>query len=260
MTVTIEAELPELRDSYQILKPSRPTFDGYPLMKDKAQKIVKCVWTNSYGEKYGSIKYDGPAEVMNFAHQVFGTITMKMLAVYADGNEHHYREICNKLFPDKGYGHDIDCWRSLENRGLIAFSSTHARGLKFYKITDLGREVLRAVDANRPYFRVVHWFKMKGKDITVEMMKADLNGEESWKDTLPETVINMLEQLFNPASDMHKLGSCYRWMNNVVWLVKHNQEFFEKIVHPDVTDWLDSHKHYYGVEKFYKILDRVAEQ
>lgn len=237
-----------LHDSNNLLMPSTMAFEDFPLLEKFAQQTNAQV---NYWHYY--------KKALALAHATKGQVTMKMLLIYADGNEHSWQEVSTKLFPNNP-GKDIDCWRSLEERELITFSSKGKYGRKFYRITYFGREVLRVLDVNNVYFRVVRWFKLDEDKIIPAMMKADLNGEESWKDTLPESIIALLEALFNPTSKMHKLGSCYRWMNNVVWLVKHSQEFFEKIVHPDVTDWLDSHMHYYGVEKFYKILDKIAER
>jgi len=245
----------ELHDANEILEPSTRTFAGYPFLQTHAmmtREIYSCY--GNYNDPYGL------REAINLSHATAGLVAMKMLMMYADGNEHHWREISSKLFPDKGYGHDIDCWRSLIDRSLISFSSKHAHGMKFYKITSFGREVLDIIKANDPYFRVVRWFKIDEDEVIPAMMQADLQGEEAYRDAEPEAFINLLECLFNPGSGMRRLGSAYRWMNTVVRLIKTNCMFFEKFTMPEVTGWLDSHKHYYGIEKFYKILDKVAER
>ena len=144
---------------------------------------------------------------------------------------------------------------------MIEFSSKHSNGRKFYKITDFGREILKVVKANQVYFRVARWFKIKGEDICTAMMKADLNGEESWKDLLPETLTALLESLFNPASEIRLLGSAYRWMNNFMYLLKTNDDFYEKINNPDVLAWLQANKtKYSSIETFLKKFSRMQKK
>lgn len=235
----------DLHDNYGILDQSHSPLDGYPMLKKHSRKnrMVRFYDWHDNNKVKSRIDNYGLREAMNLAHATTGHVTMKMLKIFEDGNEHNYREIVEKLFPEKGYGHDIDCYRSLENRGMIEFSSKHSHGQKFYKITDFGQEILRVVQTNQVYFRVARWFKIKGEtDICTAMMKADLNGEESWKDLLPETLIAFLNALFNPNSEIHKLGSVYRWMNNFMYLLKTNDEFYEKIDCPEVLAWLQENK------------------
>lgn len=194
-------------------------------------------------------------------HATPSLVTMKMLKIYEDGNEHHYTDVCRELFPDKSYGHDIDCWRSLVKRGMISFSSKHSHGKMFYKISDFGREVLSIVEANRLYSRISRWFKVDDDDRCTAMMEADLRGEEAWKDLLPESFIELFEALFNPTSSLRRIGSCYRWMNNTVWLIKSNNEFYQKIDCPEVMSWLQEHKDIYrGIDKFLNIVYKAKKK
>ena len=251
-------DISNLHDNYKILEPGAFSSTEYPLLKSHSLKTI------SYGYgKLGKLGIDayGAREVANLIHSTSGHVTMQMLQIFEDGHEHNYREIVEKLFPEKGYGHDIDCYRILEKRKMIEFSSKHSHGMKFYTITDFGREMLRGVKANQVYFRVARWFKIKGEDICAAMMKADLNGEESWKDLLPETLIALLESLFNPASEIRLLGSAYRWMNNFMYLLMTNDEFYEKIDNPDVLAWLQANKaKYSSIETFLKKFSRMQKK
>ena len=250
-------DISNLHDNYKILKPGAFSSTEYPLLKSYSLKtrIIKDYFGESYLDSYGA------REVANLIHSTSSHMAMKMLQIFEDGHEHHYREIVEKLFPEKGYGHDLDCFRSLENRKMIKFSSKHSHGMKFYRITDFGREMLKVVKANQVYFRVARWFKIKGEDICTAMMKADLNGEESWKDLLPETLITLLESLFNPASEIRLLGSAYRWMNNFMYLLKTNDEFYEKIDNPDVLAWLQANKaKYSSIETFLNKFSRMQKK
>ena len=250
-------DISNLHDNYKILEPGELSSIEYPLLKSHSLKIrtFKDYWGTHYLDSYGA------REVANLIHSTSGQVTMRMLQIFEDGHEHHYREIVEKLFPEKGYGHDIDCFRSLEKYKMIEFSSKHSHGRKFYRITNFGREMLKVVKANQVYFRVARWFKIKGEDICTAMMKADLNGEESWKDLLPETLTALLESLFNPASEIRLLGSAYRWMNNFMYLLKTNDEFYEKIDNPDVLAWLQANKaKYSSIETFLKKFSRMQKK
>lgn len=232
----------DFHDNYGILEPRKICFINCPQLSMHAQlthRIEPHRWSSWTETKI--VNY-GLTESLNLIYATSGQVTMKMLKVYEDGNEHHYSEVCNAL--DLSYGHDIDCWRSLEKRGLIAFSSKHSRGKKYYRITPFGQEVLEIIAANQVYYRIARWFKIKG-DPTVEMMKADLAGEESWKDMLPETFNALLEALFNSSSRIRQIGSAYRWMNNLMYLLKTNPEFREKINNPETQAWIDGHINVY---------------
>lgn len=260
-------DISNLHDNYKILEPSALSLAGYPRLKAHAEKTrLLRYYDYTYGLDGSRVSREttrvenyGAREAANLIHATAGHVTMKMLKVYEDGNEHHYLEVCQHL--ELAPGHDIDCWRSLEDRGLISFSSKRDHGKKFYRITDLGQEVLRATRANQVYFRVARWFKIKGEDVCTAMMKADLNGEESWKDLLPETLEALLEALFNPASEIHALGSVYRWMNNFMYLLKNNDEFYEKIDCPEVHTWLQANKDKYSaVSRFLVKFARIQKK
>ena len=178
----------------------------------------------------------------NLVHSTHGKVTVKMLNFYRDGNEHHYRDICKALFPDKNIGHDYDIWKSLVKHHMIAFSSKHKHGSMFYKITPAGEEVLAVADANQPYYRVMRWYGMEEDEMISEMVKADLNGEEAYKDRDPETLIALLEELFNPSSKMRTLGSAYRWMNKVIDCLKRNSTFYDDMTSEEVMKWLEASK------------------
>ena len=246
----------DFHDSYGILPPRKPVFFNCPHLSalavktrpDPFYRIDSGPTTIEYGKKF--------AYCLMYALK--SRVTMKMLALYADDCEHHYEHICKQL--NIPYGNDIDCWRSLIDRELIALSSKSKTGKKFYKITSLGHEVLEIAEANQVYHRVARWFKVKG-DPTIEMMKADLNGEESWKDQLPEAYIDLLEALFNPASRVRQIGSAYRWMNNVMYLAKTSPDFLEKLYSPEVQAWLSAHVATWpGIAVFMKKIARFKQR
>jgi hypothetical protein len=246
-----------MRDSYKILEPTSTILTGFNKLDEYSRMRTReyDYWTHQY--KMTDSRQNKTAR--NLSYAVSGQVTMKMLAVYADGNEHHYDEVCQAL--DLAYGHDIDCWRSLIDRSMIGFSSKKAHGRKYYTITDFGKEVLRVVEANQVYFRVARWYKVKGEDVFTAMMKADLAGEESWKDLLPESLAALLDALCNPSSNIRQLGSAYRWMNNFMYLLKTNDEFYQKIDCPEVLSWLQQNESRYpAISRFLKIFNRMQKK
>ena len=254
-----KTNLDEFHDNYGILVPRGIYFIKCPCLTEhsmKSKQVRDTWWLDNSQNHYENY---GRREALNLAHATSSHITMKMLAVYRDGNEYHYHDVCKAL--NIAQGHDIDCWRSLVDRGLIAFSSKRSYGKQYFRITPFGQEVLEIVNANQVYYRVARWFKIKGDDVFTAMMKADLNGEESWRDLLPETINALLEALFNPQSRIHQIGSVYRWMNNFMYLVKSNREFLEKVNVPETRAWLDSHMTSYpGVATFLKKLARINKK
>lgn len=250
----------DFHDCYRILTPRSIYFLNCPCLSEHAAKTREVKKWNfiEHTCTIACVNY-GLQDALRLIHATSGKVTMKMLGVYRDRNEHHYNDVCDTLgFP---HGHDIDCWRSLVDRGLIAFSSKHAYGKRYYKITPFGEEVLGIVDANQVYYRVARWYKIKGEDVFTAMMKADLNGEESWKDLLPESINALLEALFNHQSRIHQIGSAYRWMNNFMYLVKSNNEFLEKVNAPETRSWLDEHKDKYAsIRIFLKKLDQINKK
>lgn len=251
-------------DSNNILKPSSNMLCGSNYAKLHAKMLVTktYTWPYSYNGKttnWADRPYECKVRALRFA--LPSQVVMKMLKVYGDGNSHSYQDVCRAL----GFyeGRDIDSWRSLIDIGAIDFSYKGPRGRQFFKITGLGREVLSIVNANNAYYRIVRWFKMKGSedDKIAAMMHADLNGEEAWKDMLPEAFIALLEALFNESSELHAIGSCWRWMNNIVSLMKNDASFFEKLDVPEVHAWLQSNAgNYYGIETFMSLMAKAKKK
>lgn len=239
------------KDSHGILEPSSSILKDCPLLCSKASKTKTYGWTDTV-----FYPYTRKIKALRFA--VASHVAMKFLLAYEDGNEHAYRDVTASL--SMPVGHDIDCWRSLCDLDMIALSSKGRYGLQYFTITDIGREVLSIVKANQVYWRIARWFKLDDDKVIQAMVQADLNGEESWKDLMPEAFTALLEGLFNPDSDLHRVGSCYRWMNNVMRLLKEKNEFFEKFNCPEVNAWLKENSHYYGIEKFSKKLANIAKK
>lgn len=243
-----------LKDSHNILNPTNQIMiNEFPCFNRYASSISPNTY-NSLSKTY-RIKNN----IYNFIHSTNGLITMKMLRVYEDGKEHSYFDICNRF--NFTYGHDIDCWKSLRTNQLIEFSSKHGHGREYYVITEIGKELIKILDINQAYYKIARWLKIKDEDERIRIsMQCDLQGEESWKDLMPESINALLENLFNPNSDMHNIGSCYRWMNNIINFLKTDKSFYENMNNPEVIAWFNAHKQYDGVETFLKKFNKIAKK
>lgn len=244
-------------DCYGILKPRALYFLQCPyLTKMAAPKRSYNRWSRQWEEDFSGLR-----KAYNLAHATLGQVTMRMLDFYRDGKPHHYSDVCKHL--GFSYGTDIDCWNSLRSRDLIANTMTTSSGKKFYTITENGREVLSLIDANHVYFRVARWFKIKGEDVYTAMVKSDINGTDAWEDLMPQSIINMLDSLFYTTSRLHQIGSVYRWMNNIMYLVKTSSVFREKLLEPEVVKWMLAHKddkQYYGLSTFISKFNRTQKR
>ena len=231
----------EFSDSNHILAPRAISFINCPLLEEYSRVKTKC-W-GGYVDGYAKyILSNEPHMKMAkaLAHSHLGQVTTRMLDVYRDGGEHHYDDVCKRLGFYKGK--DIDCWRSLVNKGLIKFSSKHARGRMYYTITPFGREVLGIVDANNVYYRVLRWFSLDGDEFIQAMVKADLSGDGGYEDQLPKAFINLFDALLDPKSRIREIGSAYGCMNKVISLINNNNEFYERATCPEVMKWINDNK------------------
>ena len=245
----------EFSDNNYILAPKPISFDTLPKLHEMSHTMGK-----KYHWGHVSVKNVGFTQAYNLLHTTHGTVSTKMLALCQDGNEHHYRDICKQLFPDKNVGHDIDCWNGLIKKGALKFSSKHKYRSMYYKITSFGQEILKIADINQSYFRIMRWYKIDEDQMISEMMKADLNGEEAYKDQDPKTLVALLEQIFNPSSQLRTIGSAYRWMNNICNSLKKNKDFYEKMTSPEVMTWIHANKEKSNeVMKFFIFLSKAEK-
>lgn len=235
----------KLHDSYKILPEIEvntcifPELDAF--VKRKSQIPKWLIGYPNEEELRKSQEYRAENAVKSLLHSTRATITMKMLLVYADGNEHHFKEMskaCN--IPE---GNDIDCWKSLINRGLIAYSSTHERGSKYYTITSFGKFIVDVViKSNDIFYKPIRWFKnIDDNDVYANMLNGDVNSNEcALDDTSPEAILNMVKALLDPSSMLYKLGTVCKWMNIFMYVLKSSKEFYSHANVPEVNEWLDA--------------------
>ena len=227
----------KVSDSYRILDPSYMDLGDFP--EFERYSITRKPWYIESLTTDDIAKYS-IEKTKSKIYSINGTVTMKMLKIFADGNEHHYDDIWLALFPDKNKGHDIDCFNGLKDNCFIEFSSKHAHGKMYYKITELGKEMLKICDVNQPYYRIFRWIKFKGNNIYEAMMKADLQyGENTSMDLSDESMLDLLKNIFDKTSKMRKIGSAYRWLNNVINAYKQNDQVYSLINSELVEKWMN---------------------
>ena len=242
---------PLLHDLNHILEPRPLALSALPNIS------MLTASHSSSGYMQSETMYRMSQVAKNLIHAVKGSVTMKMLMVYADGKEHHWDEI-NPMIGIP-IGNDIDCWHSLINRHLIAFSSKHKRGRKFYTITPFGRDVLKIIEENNVFYRVARWFKLKG-DIYSKLLTADISGDDSpVVDLTPENFLALAKAMLDPSSELYKIGSVYKWMNSFVALTKTSRDFYEQFYTPEVVDWI-TNAPYPPAKKFLAIFKKAKKK
>ena len=187
---------------------------------------------------------------------------MRMLLAYKDGEEHHFDEMAELAHIKPG--NDYDCWKYLRYNKLIAFSSKHARGKQYYKITELGKTVVNNIEINDIVHRVFRWFKTKDQDsVYRNMMMSDLNdnSSSSFEDVSAENCLAIVKALLDTSSSIYKIGSVCKWMNTFMYLLKASEPFYEHVNIPEINEWLDSNKDLsYATREFYPKWKRIQKK
>lgn len=260
----------KLHDNYKILPEIEvdtcifPELDAFVKRKTQIPKWLIGHPTTEMWRKCQEYKVENA--VKSLLHSTRGTITMKMLLVHADGREHHFTEMARACGIKEGY--DIDCWKSLVNRGLIAYSSTHKRGSKYYTITSFGRFIVDVViKSNDIFYKPIRWFKNVDDDKVYEnLLKAGVGisncplDDASPCETSPETMLDMVKSLLDSSSMLYKLGTVCKWMNTFMYVLKSSKEFYSHVNVPEVNEWLDANINLSEASKnFYKKWKRMQK-
>lgn len=229
-------EIRRVKDSYKILDEAYMNLEDFPIFEDYTigKHSLFCCRDVNFLHAINFLN-----KTKSKIYSTNGMVTMKMLKIFADGNEHHYDDILLALFPGKSKGYDIDCFNGLKYNCFIEFSSKHTYGKMYYKITKLGKEMLKICEVNQPYYRIFRWIRFKGNDLFQAMMKEDLNGGNTSMDLTPESMLELLKNIFDKNSKMRKIGSAYRWLNNVINAYKQNDEAYSLINSELVEKWMN---------------------
>ena len=225
-----------LADSYHCLTPSSNIdLSSFPWFQVACGEKAECHYA---GHAYFYRRFN-EKDIVNFVHVTHKLTYVKMLDFFRDGKSRSYRELCDKLFPTKCYGHDIDLFKHLLNKKMVAFVGNKGR-LKLYAITDFGRDILRIADANNVYYKPLRWFMIDNEDErTTAMLKADMDGTaNTYAETSTESILDLLKAIFSKDSDITKICSRYRWFNQFVGLLKRSSSFYDACHKPEIEAWL----------------------
>ena len=251
-------------DSYKIYPVVEVDTSVFPELDDyfrKATQLSKWMIGHPYATRWKQAKESKAMNVVKaLLHSTRGTVTMKMLLAYADGKEHHFKEMAKACGIQEDT--DIDCWKSLVNRNLISFSSKHQRGSKYYTITNFGRFITNVIEANDVFYKTIRWFKNIDDDqIYAKMMTHDLNTNGySFDDISPESCLKLVQSLLDESSMLFKLGSVCKWMNAFMYVLKSSRELYNHINIPEINEWLDANKELnYATKAFYPKWKRIQK-
>lgn len=229
-----------LKDSYKILEPTNNVLVGY------------------FAFEYARVT------ALNAMHATSSNVYIKYLKCYGDGNPHTYKEIHKKIFPNAAYGKDIDCWKTIRNSKFIEFESKGKYGIQFFKITDLGRELLKIVDANQVCQRILRWYKIDDDKRESAMIEADLQGENTYLDLEPESFIAMFDALLDDNSELSRIGSRFRFLNKVMRAYATIDDFRAKASDPKVRSWLEAKvkdpNEQDNYKRFFKAITRINKR
>lgn len=172
-------------------------------------------------------------------------IYVKMLNVFADGGKYSYMDCWEKILKPQGKtkGYNTDTFRGLIFDKFITFVEKGQRNKLLYSITPLGRLILETAKANEPANRVMqHFLGKKNKDPIAKMMQDDLLGLETYKDVMPNAIIDMLKSVFDSDGSIRKIGSHIYWINRIVTSYRTIPYFREIFNNDDVQMYLDKQK------------------
>ena len=195
---------------------------------------------------------------LNLRHAVNGYTYVKWLKAFKDSVPMSRKQAQEKTSIYMG----TDNWKRINEWMMLDLDHVGKYRCAFYKLSHDGERALAMVEANDAFYRVMRWFDhtLDEDQLTVELMQADLNGEEAWKSLEPEGFIKMYDAVFNPESLCRKVGSSYRWINKICHMCKVRQDFFEKTTCDEVIAWFNSHIHYDGVSNFLKFLEKLQKK
>lgn len=175
---------------------------------------------------------DVPGNSINNTRVHKDLMYIQILNVFNDNKPHTYNECWEILFKPCNLkkGHDFDLFKSLAIRALIKHCGYRKYRAPIFTITDLGKLVLNNSRINNTAYRVIRHFDRVKDGFIEKIIKEDLAGQESWKDLLPETVLEMFKSIFN--GDIFNIGSNCYWINKVIDCYKKSKEF-RNIVNSD---------------------------
>ena len=232
-----------IKDSYRIFT---------PMLEDEAKLALNYVNLSNYADFYESSKN-------NLKHAVNGFSYIKYLRAFDCGKAISRKE-ANKRTTGTICGPDN--WKRLVGWHLLECDHKDKFGCSYWKLTEDGAKVLQMANANEPYYKVMRWYDnaLNEDELISQIMKEDLAGLESWKSQMAEGFIGMFNAIFNPESLCRKTGASYRWINKIIYLCKTREDFFNKVVDPEVIAWFNGHIQFDGVQNFVNLISRMQKK
>lgn len=168
---------------------------------------------------------DVPGNSINNTRVHKDLVYIQILNIFDNNKSYTYNECWEILFKPRNLkkGHDFDLFKSLAIRKLIKHCGYGKYRAPIFTITELGKLVLNNSRINNTAYRVIRHFDRVKDDFIEKIIQEDLAGQESWKDLLPETVLEMFKSIF--TGDIFIIGSNCYWINKVIDCYKKSKEF-----------------------------------
>ena len=192
--------------------------------------------TESYAEKFAKELFSKYIKITR------GKLYIKCLMfINEQSTGQSYTDIWNNILRPLGKpkGHDKDLITGMELNGLTTIVDYGRYKAPLYGVSSLGKEVLNTVNANEAAYRVLRHFMVDPDEYAMKIINEDLLGTgESWNDLTSETLINFLNETFDPNGSIRKIGSHFYWINKTIQAYKESKDFRELIRKPEVIAFI----------------------
>lgn len=189
-----------------------------------------------------------------------GNMYVKMLEVMSKAPCSYY-EIYDAVLKPKGiaFGNDSLSFFDMERRGLIELDHLGKYKRRYFRCTALGKEVVKAANANNVAYKVLRHFLKFKDDFDVYLINISFN-PETMNDVDASAIVAMLKAIFDDNSSLHEVGSHFYFCNQLIKCLKTNATFFELFNCPEVKTYLADNASNEAVLKFNKIFSKICKK
>jgi len=163
----------------------------------------------------------------------------RMIEVFKDGELHTYKEVWEKTMKDLPLSRGRMSFQNVVRSGYIKEidNGGNNRSIR-YRITDLGREILKIARRNQKVFNFLRHFKDKDKDdYFAAILKKELESGKIAEDLTPEGILKAFEALCSEENqEAYRLGN-YEVYEKRLWrLIGETSALDEIVTDPVVLD------------------------
>lgn len=254
-----------IKDAHHIFEPKSLADYVIPLV-NAAPKCAKCerMWSWQDGFYFADERplAENIIKFSKYLSRTTGQMYVKMMNVIDKCGDASYHEIYNQVLKPLGkpFGNDALSFRGIADNGLMELDHLGKYKRKFFSLTPLGKMVLEIAKANDVAYKPLRHF-MKFKDtLDEERMISIQMSPDSMLDIMPETFVKMLDELLNPSSKLHEIGSYAYWLNKLVECLKKSKPFLDEFNCPEVKTWIESNMTNVYVQRFNKLFQKILKK